>query len=99
MSDDVEVWRAVADYPNYDKIIVMLSKETFDSQREKGAAWIGRPDALVPQIKDYVAQVGDIEIASLQVNFNTIDRAQAEASMRLFAAEVMPHFSASAKAA
>ena len=33
-----------------------------------------------------------MEIASLQMNFNTIGLKDAEASMRLFAAEVMPEF-------
>ncbi len=39
--------KASADYPNYDKIITALSKETFESQREQGSAWIGTPDAIV----------------------------------------------------
>jgi hypothetical protein len=36
--------------------------------------------------------VGGFEIASLQVNFNTVPVAEAKASMRLFAEEVMPRF-------
>ena len=84
--------KASADYPNYDKIIAALSQETFESQREKGAAWIGTPDAIVQQIKDYHQSVGGFEIASLQVNFNVLKRADADASMRLFGAQVMPHF-------
>jgi len=56
----------------------------------KGAAWVGTPDQLVVQIHDYAAGVGGFEIASLQVNFNTISLADAENSMRLFSAEVMP---------
>ena len=50
------------DYPNYDKIITALSKETFESQREQGAAWIGTPDAIVQQITDYHQRVGGFEI-------------------------------------
>ena len=34
------------DYPGYDKIIEGLSKETFDSQVEKGGAWVGTPDSI-----------------------------------------------------
>jgi hypothetical protein len=34
------------------------------------------------------------EQASLQVNFNTIAHAEALRSLRLFASEVMPHFTA-----
>ena len=82
-----------ADYPNYDKIIAGLAKETFESQREKGAAWVGAPDRLVDQIKDYDKSVGGFEIASLQVNFNMLSRADADASVRLFAEKVIPRFS------
>lgn len=81
-----------ADYPHYDKIMTALSRETFDSQRKKGAAWIGTPEMIIPQIKEYHDQVGGFEIASLQVNFNTIRQADAARSMRLFAAGVMPYF-------
>jgi len=80
-----------ADYPGYDKIIAGLARETYESQIEKGAAWIGAPAELVEKIRAYQRQVGGFEIASLQVNFNTLPLAVAEASMRRFAAEVMPH--------
>jgi hypothetical protein len=40
----------------------------------------------------YAEPVGGIEMASLQVNFNTIGVQDAERSMRLFAEEVLPHF-------
>ena len=84
--------RSSADYPNYDKIVAVLSKETFETQREKGAAWIGTPDAISRQIKDYYSSVGGFDIASMQVNFNVLERGEAEASMRLFAAQVLPQF-------
>lgn len=84
--------RSSADYPNYDKIVAGLSKETFETQREKGAAWIGTPDAISRQIKDYYSSVGGFDIASMQVNFNVLERVEAEASMRLFAAQVLPQF-------
>ena len=78
------------DYPNYDKIIAGLARETFESQVEKGAAWIGTPDRIVAQVRAYQALVGGFESASMQVNFNLVSRADAERSMRLFAKEVMP---------
>lgn len=81
-----------ADYPNYDKIIAALSKETFETQREKGVAWIGTPDAISQQIKDYYSSMGGFDIASMQVNFNVLERGEADASMRLFAAQVLPQF-------
>ncbi len=80
------------DYLGYDKIIAGLKQETFESQIEKGSAWIGTPAQIQDIISHYYKQVGGFEIASLQVNFNTIALKDAEASIRLFAQEVMPHF-------
>lgn len=80
-----------ADYPGYDKIIAGLQQETFESQVEKGAAWIGTPEQLRKTIIDYYEQVGGFEFASMQVNFNTISLENARASIQLFAKEVMPH--------
>ena len=34
------------DYPNYHKMIQSISEETFESQVEKSAAWIGTPDDI-----------------------------------------------------
>lgn len=80
-----------ADYPGYDKIIETLSKETADSQIEKSAAFIGSPERLIEQIRDYQDATGGFEIDSMQVNFNDMDVAVAEKSLRLFAEKVMPH--------
>ncbi len=80
------------DYPGYDKLIAELAKETFESQVEKSAAWVGTPAQISDQISDYQKLVGDFEIASLQVNFHDMPLDLAEKSVRLFAAEVMPKF-------
>lgn len=88
-----------ADYPGYDKIIAGLKQETFESQIAKGAAWIGTPKDVRESIAEYNHQVGGFEIASLQVNFNTLPIEAAEASMRLFSKEVMPYFTEQAQAA
>lgn len=79
-----------ADYPGYDQIIAGLARETYESQVEKGAAWIGTPDDIVAQIKAYQALVGRFEVASLQVNFNTISLPDARRSTELFGREVLP---------
>jgi alkanesulfonate monooxygenase SsuD/methylene tetrahydromethanopterin reductase-like flavin-dependent oxidoreductase (luciferase family) len=79
-----------ADYPGYDKIIAMLARDDFDSQVAKGAAWVGTPQRILDTVQSYRAQIGDFEIASLQVNFNDIALADAEASMRLFGETVLP---------
>jgi alkanesulfonate monooxygenase SsuD/methylene tetrahydromethanopterin reductase-like flavin-dependent oxidoreductase (luciferase family) len=81
-----------ADYPGYDKIIGGLARETFASQVEKGAAWVGTPADIRDQIADYQKTTGGFEIASLQVNFNTLALEHARASTELFGREVIPHF-------
>jgi hypothetical protein len=83
---------ASADYPGYDKIIAVLAKETFESQVAKSAAWVGDPATLRRVVAEYHELVGGFEIASLQVNFNTVPAAAARESMTLFAAEVAPAF-------
>jgi natural product biosynthesis luciferase-like monooxygenase protein len=86
---------ASRDYPNYDKMIASLDAETFESQVEKRAAWVGTPAQIRAAIEAYDKEVGGFEVASLQVNFGLIERVAAESSMRLFAREVMPHFGSS----
>lgn len=87
------------DYPGYDKIIAGLAAETFESQVQKGAAWVGSPEEIADKIAMYDELVGGFEIASLQVNFNTIPLDAAQRSMRLFAEKVMPRFVTAARAA
>ncbi len=83
-----------ADYKGYDKVIAALKRETFESQVENGAAWVGTPSQLVDRIGAYSEAVGGIDDASLQVNFNDMSLADAERSVRLFGEEVMPRFGA-----
>ena len=59
---------ASKDYPNYQKTIEFLSKESFESQVEKGGAWVGTPDDIRRAIASYDEQVGGFKSASLQVN-------------------------------
>lgn len=88
-----------ADYPGYDKLIDLLDRETFESQTEKGAAWVGTPDDLIAQINEFDAAVGGFEEASLQVNYNTISYDDAAHSVRLFGEKVIPHFATKRAAA
>ena len=76
-----------------------MAKETFESQVEKGAAWVGTPAEIYDQISDYQKIVGDFEIASLQVNFHDMPLDLAQKSVHLFASEVMPRFKDAASAA
>ena len=79
-----------ADYPGYAQIIAALEKETFDTILESGGAWVGTPDEIVAQAKNYQEQIGGFEIASLQVNFATLAFPDAERSLQLFGKEVLP---------
>jgi alkanesulfonate monooxygenase SsuD/methylene tetrahydromethanopterin reductase-like flavin-dependent oxidoreductase (luciferase family) len=79
-----------ADYPGYDKIIAALSRDTFETQVEKCAAWVGTPQRILDTVETYRRQIGDFEIASLQVSFNDMALADARASMRLFGETVLP---------
>jgi alkanesulfonate monooxygenase SsuD/methylene tetrahydromethanopterin reductase-like flavin-dependent oxidoreductase (luciferase family) len=65
------------------------SSETFETQVEKGAAWVGTPETIAKQIRDYQQMVGGFEIASMQVNFSAIPLKDAKRSMRLFAQEAI----------
>ncbi len=78
-----------ADYPGYDKVIAGLAAETFETQVEKCAAWVGTPARILDSAATYRRQIGEFEIASLQVNFNDMAPADAEASMRLFGDQVL----------
>ncbi|MDE2583616.1 MAG: LLM class flavin-dependent oxidoreductase [Rhodospirillales bacterium] len=81
---------ASADYPGYDKMIAGLAAETFETQVAKCAAWVGTPARILDTVATYRRQVGEFEIASLQVNFNDLPLAAAEASLRLFGETVLP---------
>ena len=81
---------ASADYPGYDKTIAALARETFETQVAKCAAWIGTPERILDTVATYRRQVGDFEIASLQVNFNDVPLTAAMDSMRLFGEKVLP---------
>jgi alkanesulfonate monooxygenase SsuD/methylene tetrahydromethanopterin reductase-like flavin-dependent oxidoreductase (luciferase family) len=78
-----------ADYPGYDRMIAGLARETFESQVEKGSAWVGTPECIRETIARYQEQIGGFEIASVQVNFNDLPVEVAEASMRLFGEAVL----------
>jgi alkanesulfonate monooxygenase SsuD/methylene tetrahydromethanopterin reductase-like flavin-dependent oxidoreductase (luciferase family) len=83
------------DYPGYDKIIARLDTETFESQVESGAAWVGDPDTIAARIAAFDEEVGRFDSASLQINFNDLPYADARRSLELFGREVLPRFTPS----
>lgn len=95
LTDAASDWGSGAsskDYPGYDKMIEVLSKEDVHTQREKSAAFIGSPEECCDMISDFHAQIGGFDVASLQVNTKMMPVAMARASMDLFGREVIPKF-------
>jgi alkanesulfonate monooxygenase SsuD/methylene tetrahydromethanopterin reductase-like flavin-dependent oxidoreductase (luciferase family) len=80
------------DYQGYDKSIGRMKGFSLEGQIETGGAWVGTPDEIKTIIHRFQDSVGKFEHASLQINFGTLDFAEAQKSMRLFAREVMPAF-------
>jgi hypothetical protein len=57
---------------------------------EKGGAWVGSPQQIIEQARTYHRMVGGFEVASLQVNFATLDYDECIGSLELFGSEVPP---------
>ena len=79
------------DYHGCEKTIEVQSKEDVSTQREKRAAFIGRPEKCVDMIFDSNDQIVSFDIALLQVKKMMLF-GLARASMELFGREVIPKF-------
>jgi hypothetical protein len=84
------------DYRDYDTSMRRLRSFTLDGQIESGGAWVGTPDEIKAIIGRVVGAIGKFEHASLQINFGALELREAQKSMRLFAAGVMPAFAEAA---
>jgi len=80
------------DYRGYDESISRMKNFTLETQIEAGGALVGTPGEIKAIIRRFRDDVGNFEHASLQINFGTLDFAEAQKSMRLFAREVIPEF-------
>jgi alkanesulfonate monooxygenase SsuD/methylene tetrahydromethanopterin reductase-like flavin-dependent oxidoreductase (luciferase family) len=80
------------DYKNYDRMIEKVRAETFETQLQHHAAFVGTPADVLDQLHDFDRAMGGVDHASLQVNYNDMPYADAEQSVRLFGEKVMPHF-------
>ncbi|MGH6672437.1 MAG: LLM class flavin-dependent oxidoreductase [Xanthobacteraceae bacterium] len=80
------------DYKGYDESIGRMKNFTLESQIEARGALVGNPDEIKSIIRGFEDKIGKFEHASLQINFGTLDFAEAQRSMRLFARDVMPAF-------
>ncbi len=80
------------DYPSNDKMVDSMRRATFEERMKAGVVWIGSPARLREQIESFNHICGGLDKVSLQINFHDMPVEEAAASMRLFAEEVMPHF-------
>jgi alkanesulfonate monooxygenase SsuD/methylene tetrahydromethanopterin reductase-like flavin-dependent oxidoreductase (luciferase family) len=94
MVDATKEWAegmSSTDYPGYDKMFQKIRELNTGTQIASGAAWIGSPDEVRRAMLQAPERFGEFEHASLQINFGLLPCEKALASLRLFAAEVMPH--------
>ena len=70
-----------------------LRKADFDNMRSQDMVWTGSPSEIRDMIMGLHEAVGGFEVASLLSNSWILPTEKAEPSLRLFAAEVIPHFS------
>jgi alkanesulfonate monooxygenase SsuD/methylene tetrahydromethanopterin reductase-like flavin-dependent oxidoreductase (luciferase family) len=80
------------DYPGYATLIEGLRESSYRRQKAQHAVLVGTPETIIENLRAFSAEVGGIEVASLQVNFNVMTEADAERSLRLFAEHVIPAF-------
>ena len=80
------------DYPNDPKAFEALRSMTFKKLQANCGVWVGSPAKVRETIEWFNDQTGGFDVASPEVNSHTTPTALAEASMRLFAELVIPHF-------
>ena len=91
MSEHVRMAQS-ADYKGYDKMAEKVRQETFETQVQHNAAFVGTPDRIVEQLRAYDEEIGGCDHISMQVNFNDMPYDVAERSVRLFGEAVIPQF-------
>lgn len=90
---------ASPDYANYDKMAAKVRAETFETQVEHNAAFVGTPKDVAEQMRAYDNDLGGCDHLSLQVNFNDMSYDDAARSVHLFGREVIPQFAGAKRAA
>ena len=91
MSEHVRM-SASADYKGYDKMAEKVRQESFETQVQHNAAFVGTPDRIAQQLRAYDEEIGGCDHISMQVNFNDMPYDVAERSVRLFGEAVIPQF-------
>ena len=79
------------DYPNYQKMIETISRETFELQVAKGAAWIGTPDEIRND-RQLRPRGRRVRVGVAAGEFRNDRGCRGREVDALFAREVMPYF-------
>jgi len=92
-TEAVSSWEGLksGQYVGYDKLVSAISSQTPEGNIEKGYAFVGTPDEVIPQVRRMRDLFGEHE-PSLQVTFGGISDAAALRTLDLFARHVMPAF-------
>jgi alkanesulfonate monooxygenase SsuD/methylene tetrahydromethanopterin reductase-like flavin-dependent oxidoreductase (luciferase family) len=93
MKHAVSGWigRSSSQYPGYSKLVETLDCMTYDRILAEDRAIIGDPDQCVARLARVKSIFVDIE-PSFQINFGMMPLEKAQASLELFAREVIPVF-------
>ncbi|MER7909877.1 MULTISPECIES: LLM class flavin-dependent oxidoreductase [unclassified Streptomyces] len=81
------------DYEGYRRIVAKVNSANFDKQVDEGKALVGSPEQVREQVRRIREWYGDCTV-SLQVISGNMPHEESERTMRLFAREVMPEFTA-----
>lgn len=94
LADATKEWSEVTStaYPNHPQMMKETRAISVDQLIEGNGLWVGSPAEITDKVAAYSDAVGGFDEASLQVNFHVLGVEQAEASIRLFAEQVMPKF-------
>jgi alkanesulfonate monooxygenase SsuD/methylene tetrahydromethanopterin reductase-like flavin-dependent oxidoreductase (luciferase family) len=92
-TEAVSSWEGLksGQYVGYDKLVSAISSQTPEGNIEKGYAFVGTPDEVIPQVRRMRELFGEHE-PSLQVTFGGISDAAALRTLDLFARHIMPAF-------
>ena len=79
-------------YKNYDKMREKIAAQTLESQIESMAAFVGTPDDIEEQLREFNDATGGCDEVSMQVLYDNMAYEDAERSVKLFGEEVIPRF-------
>jgi natural product biosynthesis luciferase-like monooxygenase protein len=80
-------------YAGYSKLVDAISALTAEKMIESHTALVGTPEEVIEQIEFNRQLIGEHE-PSMQINFGGMDEGEALRTLELFAARVMPSFTA-----